>query len=360
MLTGSYTITMPTTVRIKPEIITAHRLRIEMFGLEEEDIENTIRMKGWAWVLARRGWVYAGEPDFIYRQIREVIIALPDITFETDAIEESVKTVLQKARTEEEREQGRLLLRKAFEKTGQLAAAEGFLETPGLSPWGEPHPPLAVPRLLLAVAVVLENGLLQLGVGGVECRREHRGALYGVPVHLQLHRAVEVPPARLIRQDQGLDGDQVVVTLSLPPQPVLGYHIDKAQVPLVFVHEEVGHVPELVVRGIEDASATQVVVRACGVLVFLQPDDVHGHSSLLEPAFPRAGRSRTNIRLASGQYNDLEHELRVTPSLCRRPSLVLRFAEGVDTELATMASQLPALPTGAGRDAIRARRRQAA
>ena len=98
-----------------------------MFGLEDEDIENTIRMKGWAWVLARRGWVYAGEPDFIYRQIREVIIALPDMTFETDAIEESVKTVLQKARTEEEREEGHLLLRQAFEKTGQLAEAEAFL-----------------------------------------------------------------------------------------------------------------------------------------------------------------------------------------------------------------------------------------
>jgi hypothetical protein len=118
---------MPTTVRIKPEVITDHRLRIEMFGLEDEDIENTIRMKGWAWVLARRGWVYAGEPDFIYRQIREVIIALPDIAFEPDAIEESVKTVLEKARTEEEREEGRLLLRKAFEKTGQLAHAEAFL-----------------------------------------------------------------------------------------------------------------------------------------------------------------------------------------------------------------------------------------
>ena len=52
-----------------------------MFGLEDEDIVNTIRMKGWAWVRARRGWVYAGEPDFIYRQIREVVIALPDITF---------------------------------------------------------------------------------------------------------------------------------------------------------------------------------------------------------------------------------------------------------------------------------------
>ena len=118
---------MPATVRIKPEVITAHRLRIEMYGLEDEDIENTIRMKGWAWVLARRGWVYAGEPDFVNRQIREVIIALPDIAFEPDAIEESVKTVLEKARTEDEREEGRLLLRQAFEKTGQLGEAEPFL-----------------------------------------------------------------------------------------------------------------------------------------------------------------------------------------------------------------------------------------
>jgi hypothetical protein len=117
---------MPTTVRIRPEVITAHRLRIEMFGLEDEDIENTIRMKGWAWVLARRGWVYAGEPDFVNRQIREVIIALPDIAFESEAIEESVKTVLEKARTEDEREEGRKLLRRAFEKTGQLAEAEKF------------------------------------------------------------------------------------------------------------------------------------------------------------------------------------------------------------------------------------------
>src|SRR4028119_1786094 len=61
---------MPTTVRIKPEVITEHRLRIEMYGLEDEDIENTIRMKGWAWVLARKGWAYAGEPDFIFRQLR--------------------------------------------------------------------------------------------------------------------------------------------------------------------------------------------------------------------------------------------------------------------------------------------------
>jgi len=118
---------MPATVRIKPELITADRLRIEMFGLEDEDIENTIRMKGWAWVLARRAWVYAGEPAFIYRQIREVVIALPDITFEREAIEESVKTVLEKARTEEERQEGRLLLHQAFEKTGQLAEAEKFL-----------------------------------------------------------------------------------------------------------------------------------------------------------------------------------------------------------------------------------------
>lgn len=118
---------MSTTVRIKPEVITAHRLRIEMFGLEDEDIENTIRMKGWAWVLARRGWVYAGEPDFIYRQIREVIIAMPGITFEPEAIEESIKTVLDKARSDEEREEGRQLLRRAFEKTGQIARAEEFL-----------------------------------------------------------------------------------------------------------------------------------------------------------------------------------------------------------------------------------------
>lgn len=98
-----------------------------MFGLEDEDIENTIRMKGWAWVLARRGWVYAGEPDFIYRQIREVIIALPDIYFEQEAIEESIETVLAKARSEEEREEGRDLLRSAFEKTGQLELADRFL-----------------------------------------------------------------------------------------------------------------------------------------------------------------------------------------------------------------------------------------
>ena len=115
-------------VRIKPEVITEHRLRIEMVGLEDEDIENTIRMKGWAWVLARRSWVYTGEPDFVYRQIREVIIGLPDIVFEESGIEESIRTVEEKARSNEEREEGKELLRQAFEKTGQLALAEKFLE----------------------------------------------------------------------------------------------------------------------------------------------------------------------------------------------------------------------------------------
>jgi hypothetical protein len=115
---------MTTTVRIRPELITAHRLRIEMFGLDDEDIENTIRMKGWAWVLARNGWAYAGEPDFIYRQIREVVIAMPGIIFDDAGIEESVKTVLEKARSDEERQEGRDLLRRAFEKTGQPEGIE--------------------------------------------------------------------------------------------------------------------------------------------------------------------------------------------------------------------------------------------
>jgi hypothetical protein len=119
---------MPAKVRIKPEIITEHRLRIEMYGLEEEDIENTIRMKGWAWVRSREAWVYAGEPDFVNRQIREVIIALPDVAFDEGGIEESIRTVETKARSEEEREEGRDLLRRAFEKTGQLTEAAKFLE----------------------------------------------------------------------------------------------------------------------------------------------------------------------------------------------------------------------------------------
>ena len=97
---------------------------MELYGLEDEDIENTIRMKGWAWVLARRCWAYAGEPDFIYRQIREVIIALPDIAFDEAGLEESVKTVEEKARSGEEREEGRELLRRAFEKTGQPEGKE--------------------------------------------------------------------------------------------------------------------------------------------------------------------------------------------------------------------------------------------
>jgi hypothetical protein len=118
---------MPAEVRIKPELITEHRLRIEMSGLEDEDIENTIRMKGWAWVRSREAWVYAGEPDFIYRQIREVIIGLPDIAFAGDGIEESIRSVDAKAGSDEEREEGRKLLRRAFEKTGQLSEAEVFL-----------------------------------------------------------------------------------------------------------------------------------------------------------------------------------------------------------------------------------------
>ena len=79
---------MAAIVKIKPEVLTAHRMRMEMRNLEDEDIENTIRMKGWAWVLARKSWVYAGEPDFIYRQIREVVIALPDIIFDEASIGE--------------------------------------------------------------------------------------------------------------------------------------------------------------------------------------------------------------------------------------------------------------------------------
>ena len=106
-------------VRIKPEVITEHRMRIEMFDLDEEDIENTIRMKGWAWVLARKGWVYSGEPDFIFRQVREVVITIPNIKFDEDAIEESVRTVEEKSRSEEELREGYDVLRQAFEKTGQ-------------------------------------------------------------------------------------------------------------------------------------------------------------------------------------------------------------------------------------------------
>ena len=118
---------MTALVRIRPELITEHRMRMEMTDLEDEDIENTVRMKGWAWVRARNSWVYAGEPDFIYRQIREVVIGLPDITFDPAGIKESISSVESKARTEEEREEGRALLRQAFEKAGQLEKAERFL-----------------------------------------------------------------------------------------------------------------------------------------------------------------------------------------------------------------------------------------
>lgn len=97
---------------------------MELYDLEDEDIENTIRMKGWAWVRARGCWAYAGEPDFIYRQIREVVIALPDIVFDEAGLEESVGTVEAKARSEEEREEGRELLRHAFGKTDQPEGKE--------------------------------------------------------------------------------------------------------------------------------------------------------------------------------------------------------------------------------------------
>jgi|SRR5215217_7885002 len=119
---------MTALVRIKPELITAHRLRMEMVNLEDEDVENAIRMKGWAWVLARRSWVYAGEPDFIYRQIREVVIGLPGIVFDPESIEESIQSVEAKARNPEELKEGRELLRRAFEKTGQREQAARFLE----------------------------------------------------------------------------------------------------------------------------------------------------------------------------------------------------------------------------------------
>lgn len=119
---------MSTTVRIRPEVLTEHRYRMEMYGLENEDIENTIRMKGWAWNRSRSAWVYAGEPDFMYRQIREVIIALPGVAFDEKGVEESVETVLGKARDDDEREEGRELLIKAFEKTGQLDDVKGLLE----------------------------------------------------------------------------------------------------------------------------------------------------------------------------------------------------------------------------------------
>jgi hypothetical protein len=118
---------MTALVRIRPELITAHRMRMEMVGLEDEDIENTVRMKGWAWVRSRNAWVYAGEPDFVYRQIREIVIALPDMAFDPDGIEESVRSVREKARSDEEREEALALLRQAFEKTGQLDEAEMFL-----------------------------------------------------------------------------------------------------------------------------------------------------------------------------------------------------------------------------------------
>ncbi len=99
-------------------------MRIEMVNLDDEDVENTIRMKGWAWVLARKSWVYSGEPDFIFRQIREVVIPVPEIKFDDANLEEAVRTVEEKSRSDEEREEGRDLLRQAFEKTGQTEGLE--------------------------------------------------------------------------------------------------------------------------------------------------------------------------------------------------------------------------------------------
>ncbi len=115
---------MPARVRIRPEVLTEHRLRMELYDLDDEDIENTIRMKGWAWVRARQCWAYAGEPDFIYRQIREVVTDLPDIVFDEEGLEESVRTLEEKARSDEEREEGRDLLRRAFDKTEQPEGKE--------------------------------------------------------------------------------------------------------------------------------------------------------------------------------------------------------------------------------------------
>ena len=110
---------MTAKASIKPEVLTEHRMRIELADLEDEDVENTIRMKGWAWVRARGSWVYSGEPDFIYRQLREVIIDIPDIVFDEASIKSSIDTVCQKARSKEELEEGRQILRNAFEKTDQ-------------------------------------------------------------------------------------------------------------------------------------------------------------------------------------------------------------------------------------------------
>ena len=118
---------MAATVKIKPEVLTPHGMRMELRDPEVEHIGTTVGREEWAWVLARKSWVYAGEPDFIHRQIREVVVGLPDIAFDEAGIEESVRTILEKARSDEERAEARTLLRQAFEKTGQLDEAERFL-----------------------------------------------------------------------------------------------------------------------------------------------------------------------------------------------------------------------------------------
>ena len=50
------------------------------------------------------------------------------MAFDPDGIEESVRSVREKARSDDEREEALALLRQAFEKTGQLEEAEEFLD----------------------------------------------------------------------------------------------------------------------------------------------------------------------------------------------------------------------------------------
>jgi hypothetical protein len=76
--------------------------------------------------------------------------------------------------------------------------------------------------------------------------------------------------------------------------------------PLVLIHEEVRHLSNIVVSGVENAFPAQVVVRTRRILVFLQPNDIYGYSSVLEPARPRAGRSWTTIRPSEGRYKILD------------------------------------------------------
>ena len=56
----------------------------------------------------------------------EVIIALPDMAFDESGIEESIRTVEAKARNEEERAEGRDLLRRAFERQANSPKPRSF------------------------------------------------------------------------------------------------------------------------------------------------------------------------------------------------------------------------------------------